>query len=240
MRSAPGCPTRSSAPAKPATSIRPMRDEDWPAVRDIYEAGIATGNATFETAAPTLGALGRQPPRRPPPRRPPTDDAVVGWAALSPVSDRCVYAGVAENSVYIHPDHRGRGVGTDLLDALVAGAERAGYLDGPDRDLPREHRQHRRPRARRVPHRRPPRAHRSARRSLARHAVPRTPQHPHLSAVHETTGWFTAHDGLRLFERSWSPTGEPRGAGRDPPRRRRALRPIRTRRRTPHRGRLPG
>ncbi len=55
------------------------------------------------------------------------DDVVVGWAALSPVSDRCVYAGVAENSVYIHPDHRGRGVGTDLLDALVPGAERAGY-----------------------------------------------------------------------------------------------------------------
>ena len=52
---------------------------------------------------------------------------MVGWAALSPVSDRCVYAGVAENSVYVHPDHRGRGIGTDLLDALVAGAERDGY-----------------------------------------------------------------------------------------------------------------
>ena len=52
---------------------------------------------------------------------------MIGWAALSPVSDRCVYAGVAENSLYVHPDHRGQGVGTALLDALVAGAERAGY-----------------------------------------------------------------------------------------------------------------
>ena len=52
---------------------------------------------------------------------------MIGWAALSPVSDRCVYTGVAEDSVYVHPDHRGRAVGTELLDALVAGAERAGY-----------------------------------------------------------------------------------------------------------------
>ena len=112
--------------SKPATSIRPMRDEDWAAVRDIYEAGIATGNATFETAAPSwerwdASHLANH-------RLVATDGvAVVGWAALSPVSDRCVYAGVAENSVYIHPDHRGRGVGTDLLDALVSGAERAGF-----------------------------------------------------------------------------------------------------------------
>ena len=112
---------------KPTVDIRPMRDDDWPAVRAIYEAGIATGNATFETDAPTwehwdAGHLPRH-------RLVATDShgAVIGWAALSPVSDRCVYAGVAENSVYIHPDHRGRMIGTDLLDALVAGAERDGY-----------------------------------------------------------------------------------------------------------------
>jgi L-amino acid N-acyltransferase YncA len=112
--------------SKPTVTVRPMREEDWPAVRDIYEAGIATGNATFETAAPTwerwdAGHLADH-------RLVATDGTtVVGWAALSPVSDRCVYAGVAENGVYIHPDHRGRGVGADLLDALVAGAERDGY-----------------------------------------------------------------------------------------------------------------
>jgi phosphinothricin acetyltransferase len=103
-----------------------MGAADWPTVRDIYEAGIATGNATFETAAPTwerwdASHLAEH-------RLVATaDDVVVGWAALSPVSDRRAYAGVAEHSVYIDPDHRDRGVGTDLLDALVAGAERDGY-----------------------------------------------------------------------------------------------------------------
>ena len=51
---------------------------------------------------------------------------MLGWAALSPVSDRCVYAGVAENAVYVHPDARGRGVGEALLRALVESAEKAG------------------------------------------------------------------------------------------------------------------
>ena len=113
--------------AKPVVSIRQMRDEDWPAVRDIYEAGIATGHATFETEAPSWERWNAS--HLPDHRLVATvdEDVVVGWAALSPVSDRCVYAGVAENSVYIHPDHRGRGVGVDLLDALVSGAERAGY-----------------------------------------------------------------------------------------------------------------
>ncbi len=112
---------------KPAVSIRPMTAADWPAVRDIYAAGIATGNATFETGPPSwehwdAGHLDDQ-------RLVATtaDDTVIGWAALSPVSDRCVYAGVAENSLYIHPEHRGSGIGTTLLDALVTGAEHAGF-----------------------------------------------------------------------------------------------------------------
>jgi phosphinothricin acetyltransferase len=105
--------------------IRPMRPDDWDAVRQIYEASIATGNATFETEAPTwqrwdtthladhrLVAT--------------IDGAVAGWVALSPVSDRCVYGGVAENSVYIHPDHRGLGVGYTLMSALVTSSEAAG------------------------------------------------------------------------------------------------------------------
>jgi len=112
--------------AKPSVEIRQMHVEDWPAVRDIYEAGIATGNATFETEPPTWEhwhashLTGHRLVAT-------LDDVVVGWAALSAVSDRCFYAGVAEDSVYIHPDHRGGGIGTDLLDALVAGAERDGY-----------------------------------------------------------------------------------------------------------------
>jgi L-amino acid N-acyltransferase YncA/precorrin-6B methylase 2 len=111
---------------KPAVTIRPMRASDWPQVRDIYAAGIATGNATFETSAPSWEGWDRT--HLPDHRLVATaDDIVIGWAALSPVSDRCAYAGVAENSIYVHPDQRGRHVGTTLLDALVAEAERAGY-----------------------------------------------------------------------------------------------------------------
>jgi L-amino acid N-acyltransferase YncA len=51
---------------------------------------------------------------------------VLGWAALAPISDRCAYAGVAEDSVYVAPDAQGRGVGRQLLGALVTGAEQAG------------------------------------------------------------------------------------------------------------------
>lgn len=98
---------------------------DWPAVRAVYEQGIATGEATFETdtgdwdawdarhlAAPRLAA-----------RR---GGELVGWAALSPVSQRCVYAGVAEVSVYVAAAARGQGVGRLLLSELVARAGRSG------------------------------------------------------------------------------------------------------------------
>ena len=102
-----------------------LEPDDWPAVRAIYEAGIATGNATFETAAPDWPAwdaahladhrlVARDGGR------------VLGWAALAPVSDRCCYAGVAEDSVYVTPDAQGQGVGRQLLAAVVASAERAG------------------------------------------------------------------------------------------------------------------
>jgi L-amino acid N-acyltransferase YncA len=105
--------------------IEPLRPADWPAVRAIYEAGIATGNATFETAAPAWEAWDAA--HLPEHRLLASDDGrVLGWAALAPVSDRCAYAGVAEDSIYVAPDGQGRGVGRALLTAVVASAERGG------------------------------------------------------------------------------------------------------------------
>ena len=112
-----------------SVAIDGMTAADWPAVRRIYEDGIATGNATFQTAAPSweawdvahlatcrLVARDAGPPIGP----------VVGWAALSPVSARPVYAGVAEVSVYIAAEARGRGVGRALLARLIEESERDG------------------------------------------------------------------------------------------------------------------
>lgn len=105
-----------------------MRPDDWPAVRAIYAAGIATGNATFETDPPTWDAwdAGHLADHRLVATVGANDD-VAGWAALAPVSDRCAYRGVAENSVYVDPDHRGGGVGRRLLVALLTDAEAAGF-----------------------------------------------------------------------------------------------------------------
>jgi phosphinothricin acetyltransferase len=103
-----------------------MTDEDAEAVLAIYQAGIDTGNATFETGAPDWARFcaGKLPEHRLVATGP--EGTVLGWAALSPVSDRCVYGGVAENAVYVDPRARGRGVGEALLRALVERAERAG------------------------------------------------------------------------------------------------------------------
>jgi phosphinothricin acetyltransferase len=103
-----------------------MTAADWPAVRAIYEAGIATGNATFETAAPSWDEWDSRHLAR---HRlvAVIGDEVVGWAALSPVSDRCAQSGVAENSVYVNPDHLRRGIGYALLSALVRESEDAGF-----------------------------------------------------------------------------------------------------------------
>lgn len=107
--------------------IRAMRDADAAAVLAIYQAGIDSGDATFETAAPDWAGFcaGKLPEHRLVATDPATS-GVLGWAALSPVSDRCVYAGVAENAVYVHPAAHRRGVGEALLRALVGSAERAG------------------------------------------------------------------------------------------------------------------
>jgi phosphinothricin acetyltransferase len=105
--------------------IHELMPSDWDSVRLIYLDGIATGNATFETDAPDwkqwdenhLGC-GRLVARQ--------DGAVVGWAALSPVSTRRVYSGVAEVSVYVAATARGKGIGRLLLAALVAESEQNG------------------------------------------------------------------------------------------------------------------
>jgi L-amino acid N-acyltransferase YncA len=105
--------------------IRTMRADDWPRVASIYEAGIATGDATFETEAPTWDAWDEghlEQPRL----VACAAGAVVGWAALSPVSERCVYQGVAEVSVYVDPAASGQGVGRAVLGALVEASESAG------------------------------------------------------------------------------------------------------------------
>lgn len=106
-------------------TMRAMQPEDWPAVRAIYEQGIATGNATFETSAPEWASWDakhlsdcRLVAR--------AGDEVLGWAALSAVSDRCVYAGVAEVSVYVAEAAWSHGVGRALLQALVEASEQAG------------------------------------------------------------------------------------------------------------------
>ncbi len=109
-----------------AISIEPMQAEDWPVVQAIYREGIATGDATFETQAPTWEVWDkshlvkcRLVAR--------ADGQVVGWVALSPVSSRCVYGGVAEVSLYVAASARGQGVGRALLQALVAESEREGF-----------------------------------------------------------------------------------------------------------------
>ena len=106
--------------------VRVMTEADWPTVAAIYKEGIETGHATFETTVPTwerwdeahvdscrlVAEL---------------DDRVVGWAGLSVVSDRCVYGGVGEVSVYVRSTGRGKGVGTLLLSALIDASEKAGF-----------------------------------------------------------------------------------------------------------------
>ena len=105
--------------------VRDLLAADWPAVRAIYEDGIRSGDATFETEAPSWeGWDAAHPELRLVAER---DGSVVGWAALSPVSDRCCYEGVGEVSVYVAEAARGSGVGRALLERLVERSEDAGY-----------------------------------------------------------------------------------------------------------------
>jgi phosphinothricin acetyltransferase len=106
-------------------TVRELRAADWPAVRAIYEDGIRSGDATFETEAPSWEDWDAAHPRlRLVAER---DGSVVGWAALSPTSSRRCYRGVADVSVYIAEGARGAGLGRALLERLVERSEEAGY-----------------------------------------------------------------------------------------------------------------
>jgi len=106
--------------------IRQMLDSDWQEVARIYFEGIATGIATFEHIVPSYDNWNASHLK--------TcrfvavnDNEVLGWAALSPVSGRCVYGGVAEVSVYIGENTRGQGIGIALMQKLIEQSEAEGY-----------------------------------------------------------------------------------------------------------------
>ena len=106
--------------------IRRFKPEDYPEVAKIYQAGIDTQIATFETEAPAFEAwdlrfckacrLVAE-----------VDHKVAGWAALSLVSKRVVYRGVAEVTVYVAPQHQGKKIGFQLLEALIQASEHEGF-----------------------------------------------------------------------------------------------------------------
>ena len=105
--------------------IRPIQQHDYPQVQAIYQKGIETGNATFQTTVKDwdnwiktvipdtgYGAF--------------DGDTLMGWLSLSPVSDRCAYKGVAELSIYIAPEYQGKGIGKQLLKFILARSEASG------------------------------------------------------------------------------------------------------------------
>ncbi len=106
--------------------LTPLSERHWPAVVDIYAAGIATGQATFETEPPSWEQFDATRLAEHRHVAVNANDTVLGWVAASAVSQRCVYAGVVEHSVYVHPDAAGQGIGRLLLDALIASTEAAG------------------------------------------------------------------------------------------------------------------
>ncbi|QEH92165.1 N-acetyltransferase [Dermacoccus abyssi] len=112
--------------------IVPMRPEHWPQVAAIYSEGIATGHATFEAEPPSWEQFDADKARVhrwvavDEARHANGENAVLGWAAASPVSDRCAYAGVVEHSVYVASTAGGRGIGLTLLNHLTSVAESAG------------------------------------------------------------------------------------------------------------------
>jgi L-amino acid N-acyltransferase YncA len=104
--------------------IAPLLASHYPLVKEIYELGIITGNATFETSAPTWEVWDKNHLASSRLVAIDENEKVVGWAALTAVSGRCTYAGVAEVSVYVHSNARGKGVGKKLLEELIRESEK--------------------------------------------------------------------------------------------------------------------
>src|SRR6187551_302844 len=106
-------------------TVRDLRADDWPEVARIYEDGIRTGNATFETEVPSWEEwdAAHLPEHRFVAEE---DGDLVGWAAVVPYSRRAVYRGVGEESVYVAERARGRGVGRALLEAVIESARNGG------------------------------------------------------------------------------------------------------------------
>jgi len=105
--------------------IRPLKPNDWPSVAQIYAEGIETGFATFEKDIPSFedwDSAHMKSCRL----IAAAEDEILGWAALSPVSSRCVYGGVGEVSVYVGQNSRGMGVGKILMEALITESEKEG------------------------------------------------------------------------------------------------------------------
>ena len=169
-----GTVTEFGAGPAAATAVRALRHDDWPAVKRIYAAGIAGGDATFETETPFWEDLGRGASGRPPAGRRLRRGEVVGWAALSRVSTRECYAGVAEVSVYVAPGRRAWASAPRCSSAWCR--RRAGRdLDAPGRDLPGERGEPRAPPPLRLSRRRRPRRDRPPERPLARRRPARAP-----------------------------------------------------------------
>jgi L-amino acid N-acyltransferase YncA/2-polyprenyl-3-methyl-5-hydroxy-6-metoxy-1,4-benzoquinol methylase len=119
---------QAERPAAPdGVLIRPMRPGDAAQVLAVYQTGLDSGQASFEVTAPSWEAFdaGKLPLHRHVAVGAATG-RVIGWVAASPVSSRCVYAGVIEHSVYVDPGHQGKGIGQALLGALLASSEDAG------------------------------------------------------------------------------------------------------------------
>ncbi|MET4097611.1 N-acetyltransferase family protein [Arthrobacter sp. UYCu712] len=115
-----------TTPEPSSVTIRPMCEDDWPAVQRIYREGIATGHATFESEAPDWERFNDSRLLRHRLVAGTAEGGILGWAAVSPVSARSVYSGVVEHSVYIAAEARGQGLGAALLRALADSTERDG------------------------------------------------------------------------------------------------------------------